>query len=175
MSQARLFALQLLGNIIAPPVPHHAYALPPRIYRLGFTGPGRTKQSFKNECDINLIMKRYETSGVLQHIREGNPQYLDTTGFDYQDAMQRIAYARSVFEELPSSVRKRFENNPAKLLDFVHNPENLVESVQMGLVDPERLPKPLQEVARPTPTPKAVKPATGPQNPVSGDSAKPAP
>ena len=33
-----------------------------------FPEQGRTKQAFKDECDINNIMRRFETSGALPHM-----------------------------------------------------------------------------------------------------------
>ena len=34
------------------------------------SGLSRTKQSFKNECDVNNILKNYNKTGILP---EGNP------------------------------------------------------------------------------------------------------
>ena len=42
-----------------------------------------------------------------------------------------------MFDNLPSDVRNRFNNNPAQLLDFVADPENKEEAIELGL-----LPKP---------------------------------
>lgn len=100
----------------------------------------RCKQAFKDECDINVIMRRYQSTGELTHVREAMPQYLDVTGFDFQEAQNFVAHATSLFHELPSSVRSQFENDPAKLLDFVHDPKNAKEAVAMGFLDPEKVP-----------------------------------
>lgn len=100
--------------------------------------PSRTKQSFKNECDINTIMSRYQNTGVLPDmLNTQNAQYLDVTGFDYQEAMQVVAGAKSLFEELPSKVRARFDNDPAQFLDFTNDANNRQEMAEMGLLKPE--------------------------------------
>lgn len=131
------------------PQVHTAFNRPPRL-TLSFSGPGRTKQSFKDECDINIIMARYETSGVLEHMNRTEGRFLDTTQFDYQDAMLLVAEANSIFQQMPARLRDQFDNDPAKLLEFVHDPKNLAESVAMGFIDPTKLPPP-KEAPKPAP------------------------
>lgn len=100
------------------------------------TGAGRTKQSHRDECDINVIMKRYEKSGVLPDFGGREGRYLDCTGADFNAAMQVLAQGRSVFNELHATLRARFENDPAKMLDFVHDPANREEALALGLLKP---------------------------------------
>lgn len=122
--------------------------------------PSRTKQEFKDECDINTIMARYQATGVLDHLREDvQAQYEDVTGYDYQTAMQTVAAANSMFSALPAHVRERFENDPAKLLTFVHDKANAEESIKLGFLNAENLPEgwgptaPMPDTtARPNPT-----------------------
>jgi len=104
---------------------------------ISFPAQGRTKQSFKNECDINTIMAKYQATGQLPQLNLGNPQYEDTTGYDFQAAAELVASAKSMFHELPSSVRQRFENSPAQFLNFTSNPNNRQELAEMGLLTPE--------------------------------------
>jgi len=111
-----------------------AYSIKERV-RLTFPQNSRwTKQSFKDECDINVLMSRYQQTGQLPNLNERAPQYLDTTGFEYQAAMEMVASANTLFEELPSSVRSRFGNDPAAFLDFTSNEQNREELHQMGLL-----------------------------------------
>jgi len=99
---------------------------------------GGAKQEFKAECDINNIMARYRATGVLPDLALAqNGRFLDATGLDYQDAMQTIANAQSVFNELPADLRYRFENNPGKFLEFTSNDENRAEMARMGLLRPD--------------------------------------
>lgn len=107
-----------------------------------FAAQGRTKQEFAQECDINNIMSRYLKTGIIDHVRESAPQFLDASPVEFQEAMQIVAQAETLFEELPSSIRNRFENDAAKLLEFVHDPSNIAESVAMGFLDPSKVPPP---------------------------------
>ena len=113
---------------------------PKRRISLSFPATeGRTKQSFKDECDINTIMRRYAQTGVLEHTRREQPRYDDVTGYDYQRAMDIVADARTAFAELPAAIRDRFNNDPGELLDFVQDEENLDEAAELGLVSAEAL------------------------------------
>lgn len=118
---------------------------PPERHQLHFTGPGRTKQSFRDECDINTIMARYQATGELPNLNQLAPQYLDATGYDYQEHQNFIAGANSMFHELPSGIRARFSNNPAEFLDFCSQEKNRPELAEMGLL------RPIEEPVIPTP------------------------
>lgn len=93
-----------------------------------------TKQSYKEECDINTIMGRYMRTGELPMMNVQYPQYLDCTGQDFQAHMQFIAGAQSMFNDLPSDIRNRFKNDPGAFLDFCSDSNNRVELAQMGLL-----------------------------------------
>lgn len=105
--------------------------------QISFPENGRTKQSFKAECDINNIMARYLKTGVLEHVRQNVGQYLDVTGADFQEAQNLVAGATSMFHELPSHIRTKFDNNPAEFLKFMENPRNAEEARELGLLAPE--------------------------------------
>ena len=103
--------------------------------RIGFDPEkGRTKQSHKDECDINQIMARFQRTGAITHFNKFSAHYEDLTGFDYTEAMQQVAEAQSMFNELPSSLRDRFQHDPANFLDFVQNPDNATEARELGLL-----------------------------------------
>ncbi|QXP44296.1 MAG: internal scaffolding protein [Arizlama microvirus] len=100
-------------------------------------GPAITKQEFKSECDINEIMGRYMRTGILDFVNKHQPRYEDlSNAADYQQAMLIVAESKTLFEDLPSQIRTKFENDPAKFLDFVHNPANRSEMAEMGLLRP---------------------------------------
>ncbi len=106
--------------------------------RLNFTGTSRTKQSFKEETDINSIMARFQTTGMLDFVQKHQPQYGDVTAIDFQTSMESVAKSREMFASLPSKVRDRFNNDPAELLEFLDNPENREEAVLLGLAKPAK-------------------------------------
>ncbi len=105
-----------------------------------FERPSLTKQSFKNECDVNQIVRRYiDTGGLsaqnLQNYATG--EYGDFSDIpDYRTALDQVRRAGEAFSTLPAVVRERFKNNVAGFLDFCHDPENLDELRRMGLARP---------------------------------------
>jgi len=94
---------------------------------------GMTKQSFRDECNINKIMAKFQRTGLINHYAKHAPQYMDIPAIDYHDALNIVADAESMFEELPSTIRAQFENNPEKFLEFVQNPDNLDKMRELGL------------------------------------------
>lgn len=139
-----------------------AYSPKTRV-QLTCTGPGRTKQSFKDECDINTIIRRFLRTGVLDFAQKHEPRYGDCTGVEYQAAMQTVAAAKSLFNDLPAALRARFENEPAKFLEFVQDERNAEEARELGLLKPVATPAPAPAPAAllidPAPTLEATKPA----------------
>lgn len=99
--------------------------------------PSLAQQSAKDECDINIILKRM-ASGVHPNFAERQAQYGDftTSATSYHDALNVVAESNAAFAALPAEVRARFHNNPAELLDFVHDRKNLEEARTLGLVPP---------------------------------------
>lgn len=108
----------------------------PRVYALRDTET-RTKQAFRDDCDINNIMRRYEKTGVLPDIIKTNPQYGDfSEASDYQTALNTVMKAQEQFSALPSKVRERFANDPENFLAFVSDASNKEEMAKMGLLAP---------------------------------------
>ena len=97
-------------------------------------GESRTKQSFKKECDINVIMAKYQKTGAITHFNKHQQNYGMADGQTFQEAMNLVCEAQEMFNELPSSIRSRFGNDPAAFLDFVQNEENADEMARMGLI-----------------------------------------
>lgn len=125
-----------------------------------------TKQSFRDECDINNVMARYQSSGELPAINQTAPQYLDVTGLDYQQAMETVAGAQSLFNDMPSSIRNRFQNDPSLFLDFCSDERNRDEMAQLGLLrEAEPVPiAPATPTAKPRPEPVPATPPSGENN-----------
>jgi len=97
-------------------------------------GEGRTKQSFAEESNINLIMAKYEKTGMLDHLNTHRGDYANFIGAeDYHTSMNLIREAGEAFMTIPAGVRARFDNDPARFLAFVQNEKNLDEMIEMGL------------------------------------------
>lgn len=93
-----------------------------------------TKQSFRDECDINKLMAQYQKTGVMTHLTRGLPSYGDfTNAADYHTASTKVLEAQRAFDELPAEVRTRMRNDPMKLLEFLEDEKNHEEGVQLGL------------------------------------------
>lgn len=100
--------------------------------------PSLTIQSAKDECDINLIIDRAQRGMQPSFVNEGVPQFGDFSDVsDYQSAFNQVLAAQEQFEQLPSSVRERFQNDPAKLFEFLGSEANYDEAVKLGLVQPK--------------------------------------
>ncbi len=110
----------------------------PRV-RVKFVGKGRTSQSSRNECDVNKIMAKYEKTGAISHLAKHGGDYGFATGVSFHEAMNVVTKAGQMFDELPAVVRRRF-TEPATFLDFVQNPANLEEMVEMGLASKKLAP-----------------------------------
>jgi len=57
-----------------------------RPHAITFTQPSLTRQSFKDECDVNQIVKRYTETGMINHIPRTTPQYGDAPEGDFLEA-----------------------------------------------------------------------------------------
>lgn len=102
-------------------------------------GASMAKQAFKDEADINHIMSRYRKTGLLVDPSSVNSsrrafygEFADS--MEFKEAQNRIAQVRNSFEMLPSSIRSLFENDPSVMLDFLADPENASEALEMGLI-----------------------------------------
>jgi len=57
-----------------------------RPHAISFDDPSLTKQSFRDECDVNLIVKRYTETGMINSIPRTTPQYGDAPEGDFLEA-----------------------------------------------------------------------------------------
>lgn len=95
-----------------------------------------TKQSFKDETDINVIVERFGITGELPNDVRA-PQYQDFTSvYDYHSALNAIAQAREAFDQMPAQVRAKFHNDTEEFVVFCNDPANLPEMKKLGLTHP---------------------------------------
>lgn len=108
----------------------------PRV-RVDCQDPSKAKQSFAKRSDINNIVSRYMKTGKLTtgYSSDRMAKFGDfTSATDYFESMLKLRDANNAFMELPPDVRNRFKNSPGELIDFVKNPDNIVEGIELGLV-----------------------------------------
>lgn len=99
---------------------------------------GRTKQSFKDECDINKILYRFAKTGTLSHVAKYGGEYAEFGEFNFHDAQNKLARGLEIFESLPGEIRREFGQDPARFFAFVNDPENAdkLHTVLPGIAKP---------------------------------------
>lgn len=113
-------------------------------------------QSYRDDVDINKIVKRMEKGQMLDNIRNDG-RFEDVSKYtDLADAIIKVQEANELFMDIPAEVRSRFNNDPVELVEFLQDEGNRKEAEELGLVNP----KPI----------KAGEPATIP--PASGGTAQ---
>jgi phage internal scaffolding protein len=96
------------------------------------------QQQFKDECDINNILRQFNITGQLPNAPL-SPRYGDFTGIsDYKTALDRVIAADEEFMNLPADLRARFDNDAANLIEFLNNEENRAEAEKLGLTEPKQ-------------------------------------
>jgi len=100
-------------------------------------GPSLTIQADKDRTDIrNVVARAMRGKSTSVHLLQGESRDISDLP-SYMEAMNVVARANQMFEQLPSALRDRFGNDPRKLLAFMDNKDNLDEARKLGLVKPE--------------------------------------
>lgn len=95
--------------------------------------PTKAQQHFKDECDINYVLKNFGIEALST--TQLTPRYGDFSDVvDYHSALNAVIAAEDEFMALPANIRTRFDNDPAKLIDFLGNDANRQEAESLGLV-----------------------------------------
>lgn len=100
--------------------------------------PSETKQSMRDECDLNLLIKKYPNmlGYGMDALMSGQMSSFDDLSYapaDLQDAMAAVDDVKEKFAQLPSAVRDRFGSDPLSLLEFLSNSDNDEEAIKLGL------------------------------------------
>jgi len=103
-----------------------------------------TEQAHKDTCNVNNIIRKYARTGAIEHIKYIEPTYLDTSGADLKTAMDRVIAIQQKFDKIPAKVRKHFDNDPVKFLNFYNDPNNKDEANKIGLTRSDWLTQPTQ-------------------------------
>lgn len=110
-------------------------------------------QSDAAEVNINNILKRIK-AGQLPPELNGQPFYGDVSEIgDLASCFEKIQAANELFMSYPAELRERFDNDPVKMVEFLEDPGNLKEAVELGLALRRPVPEP--------PAPPAGSPPAG--------------
>ncbi len=96
--------------------------------------PVMTKQSFKQEVDMNNIIARHVKRGGVPPLPP-DLSFGFAPPYSFHEAMNLIREADNYFDQVPSELRNRFRNDPGLFIDFIENPDNRDELMDMGLID----------------------------------------
>lgn len=115
--------------------------------------PSMTQQQFKDECDINTIVRQFGLTGKLPAAIYA-PTYGDFTGVeDFQSSLHAIQRATDAFMQLPALARERFGNDPQAFVAFCSDPRNADEMKALNLSRTAPPPEPVvPSPTTPTPT-----------------------
>lgn len=99
-----------------------------------------TQQHFKNQVDINEIMRKARKTGIRPMAAHQVPMYGDFSEVgSYHEALMKIEEAQDRFMQFPASIRSRFKNDPEELFKFLESEDNRKEAIELGLIEsPEK-------------------------------------
>lgn len=96
--------------------------------------PTLTEQHHRESCDVNYIIDVFQRTGKLE---PGNRCFYEDVSDrpdNLLDCMETVQRANALFASIPSRIRSRFDNDPVKLLDWLHDPANRKEAGELGLL-----------------------------------------
>jgi hypothetical protein len=105
-----------------------------------FKNPSKTQQNMKDSTNIRkLVETAQKTHGMSSGHPGGQtprqPMYGDFSEVgSFKEMNDKVAAARSAFMEVPSAVRRHFNNDPGQFYDFMSNPDNLEKARSLGIV-----------------------------------------
>lgn len=116
------------------------------------TLPSLADQSQKNACDVNRIIARYKKTGQITHTSKKQALYADLSEVtDLIGALEQVSKAADAFDALPAQLRKKLNNDPVNLLEYLADPNNDEEAIRYGIKTRPQQPAP----APATETPKS--------------------
>lgn len=95
-------------------------------------GHGRTKQSFKDSCDINKILEKATQTGSLAHVVKHGARYEDFANLP-QDLLASYQQRDAAFNDLPAEIKREFNQDPADFFRWAakfQNESDLVSAMK---------------------------------------------
>ena len=100
-----------------------------------FTEPSRTKQADMEKCDLQYQLARFQKTGLMGNLRSDEPLTGDFSEVDdLITAQNRLIDLEEQFMAMPAALRKKFDNDPLQMLEWLQKEENYEEAVKYGLL-----------------------------------------
>lgn len=129
-------------------------------------GDSMTEQHHADDADLNIVLARMGVTDGSKipselGIRIDPSWYGDfSNAVDLHTAMEQMREAQHRFMTLPAGLRAKFDNNWTKLHDWVTNPDNLDEAIELKMLTrPEGHVTAKEKAAAAIPTAPAQPPA----------------
>lgn len=111
----------------------------PLVYKesegIVFTEPSRTKQADMEKCDLRYQLARFQKTGLMGNLRSDEPLTGDFSEIDdLITAQNRLIDLEEQFMAMPAALRKKFDNDPFNMLEWLQKEENYDEAVKYGLM-----------------------------------------
>ena len=122
----------------------------------------QTDPSFAKECDVNNIIKKFKDTGHITHLAKRQGVYADVSDVtDLLTATVQVQKAAEAFKTIPAALRRKLNEDPNELIEFLNNPENDEEAIYYGLKErnyPQNNDSTMKpDSTSPVPTPNASK------------------
>lgn len=116
----------------------HRFKTRGRIFAPECKEPG-ADQSFEKEANINVIMARYQRTGLISNVNRKTPFWGDVSMApqDLMEAQEIISQSMKAFTDLPARLRAMFNNSPIELMRWLEDPANGEEARRWGLLPAE--------------------------------------
>lgn len=126
------------------------------------TGESLTQQHHVDQVKVQNIIKRYDKTGILDHVARGVAMYGDYSKInEYKTNLEFVMAANESFAGLPSNIREKFSNDAGEFFEFATDPKNKDEMIKMGLFPEEQVPinppKATPETSEASPQPSETK------------------
>lgn len=97
-------------------------------------GDSKTKQEFKQDVDVNFIVKKFQMTGSVSHLARAKPQFADVSNaVSLHAAMNMMKEATKGFSDLSSAIRAEAGNSPVRFLEMLESEEGTADLVEAGL------------------------------------------
>lgn len=97
-------------------------------------GEPMVKQSFKDDCDIKVVLERMKFAREAGMEPPNDGWYGDVSNMgDLREEMERASVAEEWFMRLPSAVREVAENKAYNMPDLLDDPEGRIRLQKAGM------------------------------------------